>query len=276
MPPSWQRCSMRPSPAPEPPQGVAAAALALGVVLALAAAPARAGRDDLRLIVQQQCVPHWIQQHDPAPCKEIDIPGGEEALFGASVRRALAAGWAVLADRKGGAHLLLVPLTTMSGIESPQLLESSATNYFAAAWNARARIATAAGRPLAPEQLGLAVNSRYSRGQDQLHIHMECQGAALHAALLAQAAHLSTHWSALEVAGERYEARRVLGASLNTVRPFELLAAGVPGARADMAAYTLVVAGARFADGPGFALLARRAVLRGGERLLDASCAIAQ
>lgn len=276
---------MRRSRAPEAPPGiawparatarVAAVALGLGAFIALAAAPALASRDDLRIIVQQQCVPNWIMQHDPAPCEQIQIPGGEEALFGASARRALAAGFAVLADRKGGAHLLLVPLATISGIESPELLDSGTTNYFAAAWNARARIAAAAGRTLAADQVGLAVNSRYSRGQDQLHIHMECQGAALHAALVAQAARLSTRWSALEVAGVRYEARRVRGGSLDAVHPFELLAAGVPGARADMADYTLVVAGVQFADGPGFALLARRAVLGGGERLLDASCAIA-
>lgn len=253
----------------------AAAALALAAAFALAAAPAIAGRDDLRLMVQQQCVPDWIQQHDPAPCEQVQIPGGEEALFGATVHRALQAGYAVLVDQQGGAHLLLVPLATISGIESPALLESGTTNYFAAAWNARARIAAAAGRELAADEVGLAVNSRYSRGQDQLHIHMECQGAALHGALVAQAAHLSAQWSALEVGGVRYEARRVPGGSLDSVRPFELLAAGVPGARADMAAYTLLVAGVQFADGPGFVLLARRALIAGGQRLLDASCAIA-
>ncbi len=277
---------MRPSPAPDGAPGAAPPArsarrvlgltLALGASLALAATVASAGRDDLRLIVQQQCVPDWIQQHDPAPCEEVDIPGGTAALFSAATRRELAAGWAVLADRKGGAHLLLIPLTTIPGIESPMLLEGGTTNYFAAAWKARALIAAAAGRALAPDQLGFAVNSRYTRGQDQLHIHMECQGAPLHAALLAQAGHLSEHWTALEIAGNRYEVRRVPGPSLDPVRPFELLAAGVPGARADMAAYTLVVAGVSFPDGPGFALLARHALVGGGELLLDGSCAIAR
>jgi CDP-diacylglycerol pyrophosphatase len=253
----------------------AALAVALTLALGLATTPARAARDDLQLIVQQQCVPNWLMAHDPAPCEAVEVRGGDGAVFSTDVRRSLAAGYALLADRKGGAHLLLVPLHTISGIESPILLASGTTNYFAAAWSSRQLIATAAGRPLTRDQVGLAVNSHYTRGQDQLHIHMECQGQALRAALQAQAAHLSDHWSALEVAGQQYQARRVPGENL-TARPFELLAAGVPGARADMGAYTLVVAGVQFADGPGFALLARRALMGGGELLLDASCAVAR
>jgi hypothetical protein len=38
--------------------------------------------------------------------------------------------------------------------------------------------------------------------------------------------------------------------------------------------FTLLVAGMRFREGPGFALLAGRAV-PGAERLLDSSCAVA-
>ncbi|HTW75525.1 MAG TPA: CDP-diacylglycerol diphosphatase [Steroidobacteraceae bacterium] len=268
------------SRAPERPAWPAAAcalALVLALVLALAAAPASAGRDELRHIVQQQCLPNWLMQHDPSPCESIDIPGGEAMLFGAGVRRALAAGYAILADEKGGAHLLLIPLATISGIGSPALLASDAPHYFAAAWAQRTRLAMAAGRALAPDQVALAVNSRYSRSQDQLHIHLECQGPALHAALQAQAGRLSERWTQIEVAGRRYQARRTRGASLEGIHPVALLAAGVPDARADMAAYTLVVAGVRFTDGPGFALLARRASLGGGgEGLLDPSCALAR
>jgi hypothetical protein len=42
-----------------------------------------------------------------------------------------------------------------------------------------------------------------------------------------------------------------------------------------MGRYTLVLAGLRLPDGPGFALLERRAALHGGESLLDSSCAVA-
>ncbi len=64
--------------------GVAGAALLCATALC-------ANRDALRQIVQEQCAVHWQQQHDPAPCERV------EAAF------------ALLADRKGGAHFLLIP-----------------------------------------------------------------------------------------------------------------------------------------------------------------------
>jgi CDP-diacylglycerol pyrophosphatase len=62
--------------------------------------------------------------------------------------------------------------------------------------------------------------------------------------------------------------------------PFHLLAAGVPGARAQMGAWTLVLAGVEVHGRPGFVLLAGRAdPLRGesasGEVLQDHDCALA-
>src|ERR1700744_4476116 len=90
--------------------------------------PAQAARDDLQRIVQQQCLPAWRQRHDPAPCLSIRAGTG-----------ATDEGYALLADRKGGAHFLLSPLRTLSGIESPALLQPGGPNYFPAPWHARTR-----------------------------------------------------------------------------------------------------------------------------------------
>ena len=63
--------------------------------------------------------------------------------------------------------------------------------------------------------------------------------------------------------------------------PFRVLAHGMPGAAKDMAAWTLVLAGATFEGGkPGFVLLAGRADpahgdFASGEELQDHECAIA-
>ncbi len=236
----------------------------LAAALLCRAAPAQAARDDLQRIVQQQCLPGWQQRHDPAPCLRLEFAGD-----GAETANA---GYALLHDRKGGGHFLLIPLRTLSGIESPQLLQSDVPNYFAAAWRVRTQSITGALRSAPPDNVGLAVNSRYSRGQDQLHIHIECQGAALHAALRTAAAQLSEQWTPIEIDGDTYQVRRLMGRTLQGASPFRLLATGLPGARENMAFYTLIVAGMQFRDGPGFALLARRAFLRGGERLLDSSC----
>ncbi len=232
-----------------------------------APAQAQAARDALQRIVQQQCLPHWQRQHDPSPCLQVQVPAEGRAGTGA--------GYAVLADIKGGAHLLLIPLRTLSGIESPELLQAATPNYFAAAWQAQSLLGQRAMHTLADDQVGLAVNSRYSRGQDQLHIHIECQGLALHEALRRDAAELTERWTPIEVDGDTYFARRVPGSTLEGVDPFRLLNAGLPEAYGHMQYYTLIVAGVRLPEGPGFALLARRAFLRGGERVLDASCTVA-
>ena len=229
----------------------------------LAAVPAGAqNRDALRQIVQERCAPHWLQAHDPAPCERVYLPDAQHD------------GYAVLADRKGGAHFLLIPTRSIGGIESPEVLKPQALNYFAAAWQARDRISAFVGHEMAREYVGMAINPQNGRGQDQLHIHVECLGQSVYEALHAKA-HLPTdRWSALELAQGRYYGLRVMGEDLGRTNPFALLAKLMPRARDDMGAYTLLLAGMQFKEGPGFVLLAGKSV-PGAETLLDSTCAVA-
>jgi len=213
-------------------------------------------RDALRQIVEEQCVPNWVKQNNPAPCERVHLDG-----------------YAVLADAKGGAHFLLIPTTTVAGIESPDVLNPRAPNYFEAAWQARDRIAAVLGHDVPRDDVGLAVNSREHRSQDQLHIHIECLGREVYRALQAAAERLSDHWSAVNIARSQYQGMRVMGEELEQDNPFALLAERLPGARQDMGAYTLMVAGMQFKDGPGFILLTGSNV-PGTEILLDPTCAI--
>src|ERR1700742_1785512 len=75
--------------------------------------PPDAGRDALRQIVQDQCVIDWIQHQNPAPCDRV---------FLADVKNP-GSGYAVLADKKGAAHFLLVPTQTMQGVDADELLD---------------------------------------------------------------------------------------------------------------------------------------------------------
>jgi CDP-diacylglycerol pyrophosphatase len=245
-----------------------ACALALSACTAIvtggagpAAAPAP--RDRLRFIVQAQCLPHWRAAHDPAPCVSIDADG----------RGAEPRGYAVLADRKGGAHFLLIPVQTIRGVESPELRERGALNFFDAAWQSRDVLASAVGQPLPRAAVGLAVNQRRSRSQDQLHIHISCLQAGVSRTLRAQAQTLGAEWSAVEIEGYRYQALRIAGERPGAANPFELLADGLPGAAGSMEEFTMLLAGMDFPDGPGFVLLAGKAV-PGAELLLDAACAV--
>ena len=213
------------------------------------------GRDALRRIVQEQCVVNWTQQHDPAPCKRVS------------------SGYAVLEDRKGGAHYLLIPTQTMAGIDSAELLDPDMPNYFAEAWRARDLIAGFVGHEVPRTAIGLAINTAHARTQDQFHVHIECLRQDVAAALRASAEGITDVWSPVMVAGSTYHAQRIMGDGLEASNLFEMLANLKPDVRHHMGDYTLVVAGMQFKSGPGFIVLTGTGPT--GELLLDASCVVA-
>jgi CDP-diacylglycerol pyrophosphatase len=250
------------------------------LLLLFAALPSAqaADRDALRHIVQDECLPHWRARHEAAPCEQLVLRGPDAQD-----------GYAVLADRKGGAHFLLIPTLTVSGVEDPALLRATSPNYFAAAWTARTRMDAVVGHPLRREAVGLAINSSLTRGQDQLHIHIECLRPEVYRALhTAAALAIGSRWTTLWIEGSPFQALRMSGEELDAANPFRLLADSVPEARRALGAYTMLVAGMQFRDGPGFLLLAGRTPTRTqellgikppglvapGETLLDSSCAI--
>jgi CDP-diacylglycerol pyrophosphatase len=228
--------------------GSVLAALLLFVSWAVHAANA----DALWNIVHEQCVPHWQQAQDPAPCARVETGQGE------------AHGFAVLKDIHGVLQYLLIPTARVSGIESPLLLQDDAPDYWAAAWEARQWMERLRGSPLPREALALTVNSQWGRSQNQLHIHVSCVRPALSQQL--QQAAIGPQWQELPggINGHGYQARAIMGETLAGVQPFRLLAEGIPAAREDMGRYTLAVIATRFDSGPGFWLLAGKADLLAG------------
>jgi CDP-diacylglycerol pyrophosphatase len=223
-----------------------------------------APRDRLRFIAQEQCLPHWLAAHDPTPCTSVTLVG----------KGAVADGFVVLADRKGGAHFLLIPTRTISGIESPEVRVPDTLNYFESAWEARQVLNGLVGHSVPRNAVGLAVNQVHARSQDQLHIHISCLRRSVYDALEAAAEQIGESWSPLSIGDWQYQATRVMGGQLGALNPFELLADRLPGAKDAMGDFTLLVAGMEFKEGPGFVLLAGNSV-PGAELMLDSSCAVA-
>jgi CDP-diacylglycerol pyrophosphatase len=221
------------------------------------------GPDALRRIVQEQCMTNWAQHHLPAPCDRLFLP---DLKTGRS-------GYAVLADRKGGAHYLLIPTQTMAGIDSSELLDPDTPNFFAEAWHARDLLNTFVGRDVPRTAVGLAVNTAHSRTQNQFHIHIECLRADVAESLRQSAERATETWSPMMVAGSTYQAMKLTGNGLDGANPFELVAGLRPDVRHHIGDYTVVVAGMQFRSGPGFILLTGTGPT--GELLLDASCSIA-
>jgi CDP-diacylglycerol pyrophosphatase len=231
-------------------------------------APARADPMALWRIVHGACVPHVEAGLGPKPCERVDLDGGVDQ------------GVAVLKDLVGIAQMLAIPTRRITGIEDPQMLAPNAPPVFAVAWSAKTLVEARLGRALPREAIGLAINSKWARSQEQLHIHVDCVAIPVIKALTEYASALDSQWRAMTVPlqGRVYFARRIDSADLVGVAPLKLLADGVEGARAHMGAYSLAAVGATFNGKPGFVLLADQFSLEGGghaEDVQDHDCAIA-
>ena len=115
--------------------GCVAAVAVIATALFLTDATARAfDPNALWNIVHGQCVPNQEQHGDPKPCAEVNLKEG------------VGHGYAVLKDINGATQYLLIPTDRIVGIESPELRTPGATNYFAAAWEARRFVEKALGQ----------------------------------------------------------------------------------------------------------------------------------
>lgn len=242
------------------------AAVLLSGSLALAQSAKRA----MLWHVVQLCVANKQITGSAFPCMEADLSRGQDT------------GYVVLHAPLDPAHnLVAVPTAPIPGVESPALREPGAPNYFADAWIARRYVETNVKHPLQREDIGLAVNSRPGRAQDQLHIHVDCLARPAREALRSHMGLFKTDaWARLpfELAGERYWGLRLNSQDLSGVNVFKLVFDGLHVSENDAAKLTIVLAGARFEkDEPGFYVLAAIASrMRGnqghGEFLLDHDC----
>ncbi len=230
---------------------------------------AASSRNALALSVGS-CVVSSRTLHVPFPCLAVDQSGDTED------------GFVVIRPPFGRSEVLLVPTAPIAGIESPALLAANAPPFFQDAWNARHFVVSALPRDPGWSSLGMAVNSRPSRSQDRLHIHVDCLQPSVMAELSRFGPKIGERWTRFPVplAGGQYWARQASVAAFERINPFADMRAGVPAARRSMAEMTLVIAGIERPGGtPGFMLLAADTRARGawsvGEELLDHSCSIA-
>ena len=226
-------------------------------------------RSALWAVVHDICLQAYQSIGVAFPCAEVNIANGLEQ------------GFVVLQTPSSATHVLVVPTTRISGIESPALLSENAPNYWKVAWDARRFVEEGAGRRLPRNKIGMAINSAASRSQDQLHIHVACVAPAVAAFLRRHQAEIHWAWSSLRspLIGHRFSAMKVETDDLAHVDPFELLARGLPSGKFSMGRQTLAVIGATFRDSKtGFYLLtndsgASPKDIVGAEALLDDRCA---
>jgi CDP-diacylglycerol pyrophosphatase len=243
--------------------------LAVAVSVSALVSPALADPNALWRIVHGECVPHMEAGLGPKPCERVDLDDGAEQ------------GVAILKDLVGVSQMLAIPTRRITGIEDPQMLETNAPPVFAVAWAAKTLVEERLHRTLPREAVGLAINSKWARSQQQLHVHVDCVAVPVMKALAGYASAFDSQWRAMTVPlqGQVYFGRRLDSADLADAAPLKLLADGLEGARANMGAYSLAAVGATFDGKPGFVLLAEQFSLEAGghaEDLEDHDCAIAR
>ena len=216
-------------------------------VFASQSAAAEVSRGALWKVVQA-CVLNHELTGAAFPCLEVNVSDGVER------------GYVLFRQPFGEPDLVLSPTREIVGVEERSLQALNAPNYFEDAWIARTFLHRALQEPLARDDVVLAVNSRLSRTQDQLHIHIGCLSSEAKKTLhnLAPAL-LETRWMPLgrPFRGLEFWGRLVIQDSLAGTNPFHLAAEEWHNQIKDRSQLTLAVAGIQLADGrDGFVLLA--------------------
>lgn len=185
-----------------------AGGLLCGVVL-LGVWKWRGNPDALWQIVSRQCVPDQQQQHNPSPCLKVDLDRG----------------YALYKDQKGPLHDLLIPVHKVTGIEDVALSRKLLPHYFAQAWRHRDVLSEGLKKPIDDHFVSVAINSRYGRSQNQLHVHIACLRPEVFFALNKQGQDLDEQWQVLPTSlmGHTYSARMLYAGDAEVLDPLALL-----------------------------------------------------
>lgn len=229
-----------------------------------------AGERGLLWRVVQTCIINHQLTGASFPCLAVETDKGPDR------------GYAVLRAPFEDTHIIVTPTVKMAGIETEALRAPDAPNYFRDAWLSRHFVTQDLKPAPARDDLGLAINSKAGRSQDQLHIHVDCLRREVKRSLTRQAKAIKIgSWSHLSILPQapRYWVTAVESEDLAGLNIFNLVAAGTHIDREDMDDTTVVIAGsADVGNGaPGFVVLARQRRpdhndQAHGEALLDHAC----
>jgi CDP-diacylglycerol pyrophosphatase len=206
-----------------------------------------ASRSALWKVVQACLINHRLTGA-AFPCLEVNVSDGTDR------------GYTILRLPFGASDPMLAPTRRILGVEDPSLEALDAPNYFEDAWNARKFLQDPPDEPLPHDGVVLAVNSRESRTQDQLHIHIGCLSSSAKRTIRVFASALPTdRWVPLgrPFHGLEFWGRLLVQDNLVGVNPFRLAAEAWPNPSVGRSQLTIAVAGIELSDGrEGFVLLA--------------------
>ncbi|MGP1923557.1 MAG: CDP-diacylglycerol diphosphatase [Arsenophonus sp. NEOnobi-MAG3] len=167
--------------------------------------------DKLWKIINQECIPEFKNGNLQAACIKVDQQHR----------------YVIYKDIKGPLHNLLVPLDKISGIESPILQQKNIKNYFILAWQNRELFIKSSSKPINEQFLSLAINSKYGRTQDQLHIHLACLKPEVYQIIKENEHTIISSWRPLHlkdrINSHQYLAIKISASDINKISPFNYL-----------------------------------------------------
>ncbi len=244
--------------------------VASSVIFGLAAfgGGAAAERQALWQVVRL-CVADYQTTGASFPCLAVNLSEGIDR------------GSVVLRPPFGPQDTILAPTRKVVGVEDPWLQSPTAPNYFATALRARAFIKKPDGSAPRLDEVALAVNSRFTRTQDQLHIHIGCASARVREALPALAASMKVgEWVRVDSLIPRSQlwGMRTGQSELSRLEPFRVAARRFGFETSALDPLMVFVVGTQTANRDELVLLVAdsRRQARGGqfvaEEVVDSSC----
>lgn len=244
--------------------------VASSVVFGLAAfgGGAAAERQALWQVVRL-CVADYRATGASFPCLDVDLSDGIDR------------GSVVLRPPFGPLDTILAPTRKVVGVEDLWLQSPTAPNYFAKALLASAFIKKPDGSAPRLDEIALAVNSRFARTQDQLHIHIGCASARVRETLPALAAAMKVgEWARVDSLIPRSQlwGMRTGQSDLSGLEPFRVAARRFASDNSALDQLMVFVVGTQIANHDELVLLVAdsRRQARGGrfiaEAVVDSAC----
>ncbi|SDD87608.1 CDP-diacylglycerol pyrophosphatase [Cupriavidus sp. YR651] len=137
-------------------------------------------------------------------------------------------GFVLYKDAIGASHYLIIPDQPVTGVDDARIWgDAVQPNQWAFGWDARGAVARAVGKPLPDTLPGLAINSKASRSQDQLHIHLDCISEAARDFLSGGSGTIDTRWRDLRFRGRPVRAILIPATQPTlAVNPFDVVRQG--------------------------------------------------
>jgi CDP-diacylglycerol pyrophosphatase len=219
--------------------------------------------------VVRACIADYLTTGASFPCLAVNLSDGIDR------------GSVVLRPPFGAPDTILAPTRKVVGVEDPWLQTPAAPNYFAAALRASAFVKKPDGSAPRLDEVALAVNSRFTRTQDQLHIHIGCASRRVREALPALAASMKVgEWVRVHslVPGSELWGMRTGRSDLDQLEPFRLAARRLAIENSDLNRLMVFVIGTQAANRDELVLLVadyRRQARSGqflAEEVVDPGC----